>query len=168
MRKMRRIDREMPPEFGWQVVDSCPYAVLSMVDNEGMPYAVPLSVARSGETVYFHSAMQGEKIDCLRANPDVCLVCVGAVSLLPKEFSAEYESAVLRGRAAEVLDENEKRLALRLISERYAAENMAEFPTMLEDFLKVTAVWRIDVTSITAKRRKNDKNGEEMKFGRME
>lgn len=165
---MRRIDREMPPEFGWQVVDKCAYAVLSMVDGGGKPYAVPLSLVRSGESVYFHCAKQGEKTDCLRLNPDVCVVCVGDVQLLPQEFSAEYESAILRGVAHEVTDREEKVLALRLISERYAAENMAEFDAMVDGFLAATGVWRIDVCEITAKRRKNDANGVEMKFGRME
>lgn len=165
---MRRIDREMPAEFGWQVVDKCAFAVLSMVDGGGKPYAVPLNVARSGECVYFHCAKKGAKLDCLRANPEVCVVCVGDVKLLPQEFSAEYESAILRGTAQEVCDDAEKLLALRLISERFATENMAEFDAMVRDFLPATGVWRIDVAEITAKRRKNDANGVEMKFGRLE
>lgn len=165
---MRRTDREMPAEFGWQVVDKCQYAVLSMVDGGGKPYAVPLSVARSGECVYFHCAKAGAKTDNLRRNPQVCLTCVGEVNLLPQEFSAEYESAVLQGVACEVEDVAEKTLALRLISERYVGENMAQFAETLQNYLAATAVWRIDVTSITAKRRKNDRFGKEMKFGRME
>lgn len=165
---MRRIDREMSAEFGWQVVDKCAYAVISMVNGGGKPYAVPLNVVRSGESVYFHCAKQGAKLDCLRAHPEVCVVCVGDVHLLPQEFSAEYESAILRGRAQEVADDEEKMLALRLLSERYAAENMGAFGAMAAEYLAATGVWRIDVSEITAKRRKNDANGVEMKFGRME
>lgn len=165
---MRRIDREMSAEFGWQVVDKCAYAVLSMVDGGGEPYAVPLSIARSGEYVYFHCARRGAKTDCLRANPQVCVVCVGDVNLLPQEFSAEFESAILCGRAYEVIDAAEKIEALRLISERYAGENMGEFAAMVDGFLGATAIWRVDVSQITAKRRKNDANGVEMKFGREE
>lgn len=151
---MRRIDREMTGEFGYQVVDKCSYAVLSMIDVDKEPYAVPLFVARSGESVYFHAAKLGRKTDCLRANPQVCLVCVGDVSLLPAEYSAEYESAIICGRAVEVNDEREQIAALRLLSERYAAENMAEFVNEIEKYLPATAVWRIDVAQITAKRHK--------------
>lgn len=150
---MRRKDREMPPEFARQVVDKCPYAVLAMTDTHGLPYAVPLSIARRDNAIYFHAAKTGEKTDNLRRNPNVCLVCVGDVQPLPQEYSTEYESAVIRGLAAEVTDEAEKLLALRLIAERYAAENIAAFDKMVSHSLPATAVWRLDIVEITAKRR---------------
>lgn len=157
----------MPAEFGYRVADKCDYAVLAMVDAAGMPYAVPLSIARDGAKIYFHAARQGEKTDDLRANPNVCVVCVADVNPLPQEFSTEYASAIIRGRAAEVTDEAEKTLALCLICRRYAAANMAEFESAVSRSLARTAVWRVDVASITAKRKKNDKYGREMRFGRM-
>lgn len=165
---MRRKEREMPAEFGWQVADKCDYAVLAMIDTAGMPYAVPLSIASDGEKIYFHAAGQGEKTDNLRANPNVCLVCVSDVNPLPQEFSTEYASAIIRGQAAEVTDEAEKTMALRLICQRYAAANMAEFEGAISRSLARTAVWRLDISKITAKRKKNDKYGREMKFGRLD
>lgn len=165
---MRRKEREMPAEFGWQVADKCDYAVLAMIDTAGMPYAVPLSMARDGEKIYFHAAGQGEKTDNLRQNSNVCVVCVADVNPLPQEFSTEYASAIIRGRAQEVTDEAEKIQALRLICQRYAAANMAEFENAISRSLARTAVWRVDIASITAKRKKNDKYGREMKFGRLD
>ena len=38
---MRRKDREKSREFALEVTDKCEWAVLSMTDQEGMPYAVP-------------------------------------------------------------------------------------------------------------------------------
>lgn len=143
----------MPADFAYTVIDKCPYAVLTMIDTQGKPYAVPLSIARADAVIYFHSAMQGEKTDILRQNPEVCLVGVDNVNPLPKEFSTEYESAIIRGRAAEVTDKEEKILALRLICERYIPENMAEFEQMVAKSLERTAIWRIDVEDITGKRK---------------
>ena len=57
---MRRRDREMPKEFALEIIDKCGYAVLSMIDQDA-PYAVPISVARDGDTVYFHCAKEGRK-----------------------------------------------------------------------------------------------------------
>ena len=75
---MRRRDREMPKEFALEIIDKCGYAVLSMIDQDA-PYAVPISVARDGDTVYFHCAKEGRKTDILRSYPRVCLVFVGDV-----------------------------------------------------------------------------------------
>ena len=74
---MRRKDRERSREFALEVTDKCEWAVLSMTDLEGKPYAVPLTIVRDGESVYFHTAKAGRKIDILRQSPAVCLVCVG-------------------------------------------------------------------------------------------
>ena len=63
---MRRKDREQSREFALDIADNCDYAVMSVVDPEGKPYCVPLSIVREGEKLYFHCALEGFKTDCLR------------------------------------------------------------------------------------------------------
>jgi hypothetical protein len=157
----------MDRNFALMVADKCEYAVLSTVDAEGAPYCMPLSIARAGEDIYFHSAVQGEKTDCLRREPRVCISCVGETKLVPAEYSTEYESAIIRGLAEEVTDEQEKIHALRLISERYAASNLQAFDKVVAENLRRTAIWRVHITSATGKRIKYDSDGNEMKFGRV-
>lgn len=165
---MRRKDREMPKEFAIAVADKCEYAFMSIVDKNNMPYCVPISIVRDGEHIYFHSALDGFKIDCLRHNPNVCLACVGDTYRLPNQFTTEYESAIIRGIAIEVIEDSEKISALKLLCERHTPTNMSGFNTAIEKSLFRTAVWRIDIAEITGKRKKYDKNGSEMKFGRTE
>ena len=43
---MRRKDREMNAEFGFEVIDPSEFGVLSLVDPKGEVYSVPLSIAR--------------------------------------------------------------------------------------------------------------------------
>ena len=56
---MRRKDREMNAEFGLEVIDRAEFGVLSLVDPQGEVYSVPLSIARDGSQLYFHSARSG-------------------------------------------------------------------------------------------------------------
>ena len=56
---MRRKDREMDKDFGLEVIDKSKYGVISLVDNNNMPYSVPLSIVRDGDMLYFHSATVG-------------------------------------------------------------------------------------------------------------
>ena len=42
---MRRKDRELMPEEAWEIVDRCADGVVSMVDDAGAPYAVPVNLA---------------------------------------------------------------------------------------------------------------------------
>ncbi len=148
---MRRKDREQTKEFALKVADNCDYAVVSMVDPEGNPYCVPLSVARDGEMLYFHCALEGYKLDCLRKNNNVCISCVGRTKNIPEEFTTEFESAIIRGKASEVTEKEEKIHALKLICLRYAESNMAEFEGAIERSLSRTGIWKISIEEITGK-----------------
>ena len=58
---MRRRDREMSEAFGLGIIDKSRYGVLSMVDRDGKPFGLPLSIARDGHCMYFHSAQAAAK-----------------------------------------------------------------------------------------------------------
>lgn len=165
---MRRIDREMPAEFAYDVTDRCEYAMLSMTDPEGLPYGLPITIVREENTIYFHCARDGFKIQCLRANPQVCLACVCDTHIIEEKFTTEFASAILRGTASEVTDDAEKIHALRLLCQRHTPAGMEGFEDAVARSLPRTAVWKIAISEITGKRKKYDSHGEEMKFGREE
>lgn len=165
---MRRIDREMPAEFAYEVTDRCEYAMLSMTDPEGLPYGLPITIVRDGNIIYFHCAKEGFKIQCLRTNPQVCLACVCDTHIIAEKFTTEFASAILRGTASEVTDDAEKIHALRLLCQHHTPAGMDGFDTAVAKSLPRTAVWKIEISDITGKRKKYDSRGEEMKFGRKE
>ena len=154
MRNMRRKDREKPRDFALAVVDNCAYSVMATVNPDGSPYCIPLFMAREGEWLYFHCAMEGHKIDNLRAENRVCVTCVGEQKPIPGTFSIEFESAVIFGAASEVTEREEKIHALELISRRYMPDNMAAFDDAIKRQLDVTAVWKIHIDGIKGKARK--------------
>ena len=164
---MRRKDRQMPKEFALQVVDKCEYAVLSMLSN-GNPYCVPLTIVRVDNSIYFHCAKAGEKYNALLQNPNVCLACVGDTNVVPQHFTTEYESAIVKGRATLVESDDEKIMALKVLCQTYTPSNMSQFDGAINASLDRTAIFKISIDDVTGKRKKYDKNGEEMKFGRME
>ena len=147
---MRRKDREIGFEDGLAIIDKCEYAVLA-VSDEGLPYAVPLSVCREGNNVYFHSANAGKKVDLLTDGKDVRLVFVGDVEARKNEFSTAYESAIATGKIYLVTDDETKIHALRLLSEKYCPENMPAFDRAIKQSLKYTYVYKIEINRLTAK-----------------
>ena len=153
MHPMRRTDREKPREFALAVADKCGYAMLATVSADGSPYCIPLSMAREGEWLYFHSANAGRKIDNLKHNNRVCVSCVGEQKQAPGEFSLIYESAVIFGPASEITDREEKIRVLALISRRFAPGNMENFEKAIEKGVDHTAVWKIHIDEISGKGR---------------
>ena len=101
MRKMRRSDRATTAEKAWEILEKAEYVTLSMMGAEGVPYGVTLSFARVGESLYFHCANEGYKLDSLRKNPAVCVNAVYQQRTKAEEFTVAFESAVAFGKAAE-------------------------------------------------------------------
>jgi nitroimidazol reductase NimA-like FMN-containing flavoprotein (pyridoxamine 5'-phosphate oxidase superfamily) len=125
-----------------------------MVNPDGTPYCVALSMAREGDWLYFHCATEGHKIDNLRERNRVCVSCVGVAKPIPGTFSLEYESAVINGSASEVTDPEEKLRALALISARYVPDSMPGFDEYAQKRLDRTAVWKIHIDEISGKARR--------------
>ncbi len=151
MRAMRKSSREKNAEWALEVFDRAPYVTVSMTRADGTPYGLPLSLVRKGkETFYFHCAPEGEKIDCLKANPTVSLSAVSRCTPKFEEdknnFTEYYNSAIAVGTAEFVTDEPEKTEALRLLCERFLPKYMSHFDEAIERSLERTAIVRITLT----------------------
>ena len=171
---MRKASRAMDAIFALEVFDKAPYVTVSFTRPDGSPYGVPLSLARTDDkTFYFHCALEGDKLDCIAANPTVALSAVTRCTPIvgPKDgsFTLQYKSAMAVGKAEVVRDRSEKIEALRAICQRFLPQHMEAFGNAIERSLERTAVVKITLTAPpTGKRKQYDKQGEELKYGRME
>ena len=171
---MRKTSREMPAEWAIEVLKRAPFITVSFTRVDGTAYGLPMSMACTDDhTWYFHCALEGEKLDAIRTHPEVCLSAVTKCqpTVGPKDgsFTLQYQSAVAFGRAELVTSDEEKILGLRAISQRFLPHHMDAFDASIARSLSRTAVVRITLTDPpTGKRKQYDRQGEEMKFGRME
>lgn len=171
---MRKVSREMDSQWALEVMRKAPYITVSFTRADGTAYGVPLSLACTDDRIwYFHCAPEGDKLDALAAHPQVCLSVVTkcAPTVGPKDgsFTLQYRSAIAFGKAELVTDDEEKIRALRAISERFLPQHMDAFDDAIARSLHRTAVVRITLDELpTGKRKQYDRNGEEMKYGRME
>ncbi len=171
---MRKESRAMDSQWALELMHKAPYITVSFVDAEGLAYGLPLSLASDDDVNwYFHSALEGKKLDAINAHPEVCLSAVTRCAPLvaPKDdsFTLQYKSAVAFGKAEIVTDKEEKIEGLRLICQRFLPQHMDAFDKSIASSLDRTAVVRITLSEPPAgKRKQYDKEGKEMKYGRME
>ena len=130
---------------------------LAMVDSAGRPYVIPVCFVYVDGRIYFHCAMSGKKLDCIRSNSDVCF---SVFEVLGLDVKAEepcnswtyYRSLIASGTAHIVEDREQKIRVLRLLSEKYAKGPVGE---MQEDSLGRTCVVEIVIDEVSGK--KNEK-----------
>jgi hypothetical protein len=149
---MRRQDRALPPGEGWRILAQADHGVLATVGPGGAPYAVPLNHVLVGEVLYFHGATEGHKLDNLAGEDRVSYCAVTLAEVLPAELSTRYESAIAFGRARLVLDPGERRAALEALLGRFAPGHPEEGAEAMASWGPRTAVVRMDVDHISAKR----------------
>lgn len=100
------------------VLDEALVCHLGLVDGDGAPLVLPTMHARVGETVYVHGSTGAAS---LAAEREVCLTVtlLDGLVLARSVFShsANYRSAVVRGRARRVTDPEEQLRALEAVVE---------------------------------------------------
>ncbi len=86
------------------------------------------------------------------------------VLLLSSVFTTEYESAMAKGRVDLVEDESEKTEALNLICEKYTPSKMKYVGNAIKSGMERVNVYKVHIQELTAKRKKYNSKGEEMKW----
>ncbi|APQ76949.1 pyridoxamine 5'-phosphate oxidase family protein [Clostridium botulinum] len=151
--EMRRKDRELKNDEAIEILKNNTYGVLSTISENGYPYGVPISYIFFDNSIYFHSAIKGHKLDNISNNNRVSFCVVGRTHILPDKFSTEYESVIVFGRVIEVSND-EKNTALLEILNKYSADYIEQGKEYIQKASKATKVMKINIehTSGKAKR----------------
>ena len=114
-REIRRKDRILDNELAIRLLEEAEYGFLAMSGINGYGYGIPINYVKEGDSIYFHCAPEGYKLECLRENPKVSFTVVGATQIVPGKFTTGYESTIAFGEMHLDLPEEERRYALRLL-----------------------------------------------------
>ena len=153
---LRRVDRAASRDEALETLDAAPFVVVSTADADGMPYGVPLSFVRRGNTLYFHASSEGgHKTDCFRRDHRVCATAVTDVRAFFEggDFSTSYRSAMAFGRIREVTDPLEFKRALVDLCMKYVPEHKRDIGRAMEAEGPHTAVWALDIDELSGKSR---------------
>lgn len=153
MNELRRKDREISKEEALTLLNNCEYGILSTAYKNGEPYGIPLSYCVSDDSIYFHCAVEGKKLEIFKQNNFVSFCVVGSTEILPDIFSTKFESVIVSGKIEEVF-KDEKQIGLEVLLHKYSPKFLDEGIAYIAKATKKTKVFRISITSLTGKARK--------------
>ena len=151
---MRRKDREVTdPKFIDKVLNEALYGNLGLSDN-GKPYIVPMNYAWSENKIWLHSAIEGRKLDIIRANPKVCFQVSADTELItaenPCNYGMFYSSVVIFGTASIIEEHEAKSAALEKLMQHLSKDFSYKFS---EEETKRICIISIEPDEITCKAR---------------
>ena len=150
---MRRKDRKLETKEIIEILKKCNYGVLSTVCENGYAYGVPISYVYANDSIYVHSALEGNKLDNLKFNNNVSFCVIGDTVLLPDKFGTKYESVIAFGKAVEVSD-IEKNEALLAFLDKYSSQYIEKGKEYIKNASEKTKVIKICIEHITGKARR--------------
>jgi nitroimidazol reductase NimA-like FMN-containing flavoprotein (pyridoxamine 5'-phosphate oxidase superfamily) len=133
---------------------------LATLGQDGYPYITPVNYVYMGESIYFHCARQGEKLDNIRNHPKVCFEVDIPLAYLDTGYDRAmpvcdvgqfYQSVILRGQAEMVGQPAEKLAALNALMASH--ENVPDFAgiTAGTPAVALCTVVAVRVASLSAK-----------------
>lgn len=149
---MRRKDKEiMSIDKISQIIKKCQVCRLGMSQDD-MPYIVPVSFGYDGKTLYFHTALEGKKIDILTVNQNVCFEFEAGVQVIANETTAcswsfSFQSVIGFGKVEELSSPEDKSKGLTHIMAHYSEQEwgLNKLP------LTSLRVWAIHIEKMTGK-----------------
>lgn len=150
---MRRKDKERDAAFAWQVMADAPYATLSLTDEAGRPYAVPVSQGAwpEGSCIYFHCAPAGKKYEIFRNGCPAVMSAVSRAEIIPDRYTVAYASAAVCGRLEMVTDEGERMRAMEILCRQFGADSGEGLVDCMGRIGPRTCLMRLSVEEITGK-----------------
>jgi hypothetical protein len=148
---MRRSDKEITDRIAIEdIILRSTVCKLAMCE-ENMPYIVPLCFGFKNNTLYFHSAPKGKKIEILKKNPNVCFEFEIFTQIIKSakacKWGMRYRSVIGFGKAGFITDDDLKRQAFDIIMNQYADGSF-----IYEDaLLKSVVVINVEIQSMTGK-----------------
>jgi nitroimidazol reductase NimA-like FMN-containing flavoprotein (pyridoxamine 5'-phosphate oxidase superfamily) len=139
----------------FNLLDTCPVGRLGTISSDGWPMIKPLNFARDGWSLYFHCAVEGEKLDDIRRDSRVCfevdlpIAYVKGTIENPCRAEYLYRSVIIRGRATLVENRAEKIQALDCLMRKF--QPGTTFSGYSDDKLDITGIVRIDIDDLSGK-----------------
>jgi len=148
---MRRKEKEITDRAEIEAIIAKAQVCRLAMTDEDRPYIVPLCFGYENNTLYFHSASTGKKLEILKKNRRVCFEfdvdCEVRKDRQACKWSMRYRSVIGYGMASFVESAAAKRQALDIIMHQYGS-NENEYP---EATVAKIVVIRVDIDSLTGK-----------------
>ncbi|MBQ9045624.1 MAG: pyridoxamine 5'-phosphate oxidase family protein [Oscillospiraceae bacterium] len=127
-------------------------AVLSVITEDGYPYAVPVNhwYCEEDGRLYFHGGKLGHKIDCMKANDKVSLCVMDAGTPVEGEWWQRVKSVVVFGRVEFIEDYARTIEVSRALSYKFTQDE-AYIDDEVKNHAHATLVCAVTIEHMTGK-----------------
>lgn len=150
-RQMRRKRQQLSQEESIAILQKATAGTLALLGDDGYPYAVPISYVYNEGKLYFHSALNGHKVDAIRKYDKASFCVIEQDDVQPEKYTTFFRSVIAFGRIHIIEDEKEKLEIVRLLGNRYNPNQDDALQKEIESGLSRLLAIRFDIEHLTGK-----------------
>lgn len=150
-REMRRKRQMLAEEESIAILQKATSGTLALLGDNDYPYAVPISYVYQEGRLYFHSAMEGHKVDAIRKCSKASFCVIDQDDVKPEKYTTFFRSVIAFGRVHIVENDSERFEIARLLGNRYNPNHYEDLQKEIESGLSHMLVIRFDIEHLTGK-----------------
>ena len=150
-RAMRRKRQQLSEEESVAILKKATAGTLALLGDNDYPYAVPLSYVYQEGRIYFHSALDGHKVDAIRKCDKASFCVIEKDDVQPEKYTTFFRSVIAFGRIHIIEDEHEKLETARMLGNRYNPNHDEALQKEIEGGLSRMLMIRFDIEHLTGK-----------------
>lgn len=151
-REIRRNKKQiLSQERCREILSGSTSGVLSLIGDDDYTYGVPLSYTLKDNTLYFHCAKKGHKIDALQKHNKVSFTVIETDDIVPAEYTTCFRSVIVFGKARFIEEPEEQRIVLRQLAEKYSPDFMDGADDEIDKSIKAVQIIALDIEHISGK-----------------
>ena len=150
-RQMRRKRQQLSQEESIAILQKATAGTLALLGDDDYPYAVPISYVYNEGKIYFHSALNGHKVDAIRKYDKASFCVIEQDDVQPEKYTTFFRSVIVFGRIHIIEDEKEKLEIVRMLGNRYNPNQDDALQNEIESGLSRLLAIRLDIEHLTGK-----------------
>ena len=150
-RQMRRKRQQLAEEESIAILQKATAGTLALLGDDDYPYAVPISYVYHEGRLYFHSALEGHKVDAIRKCDKASFCVIEQDDVQPEKYTTFFRSVIAFGRIHIIEDGVEKLETARLLGNRYNPHQDEALQKEIENGLSRMLAIRFDIEHLTGK-----------------
>lgn len=119
---MRRFRQALPEQECREILAGAYRGTLSVIGDGGYPYALPVNFLYADGHIWFHSALEGHKMDALKTCDKACFTVIDEPVKEADDWWYHVRSVICFGRIRVVTDDAERLARLRQLGAKYFPE----------------------------------------------
>ena len=150
-REMRRKRQQLSDKESIGILQRAKSGTLALLGDSSYPYAVPISYVYSEGKLYFHSALDGHKVDAIRNYDKASFCVIDKDDVKPEKYTTFFRSVIAFGRIHIVEDETDKLAIAHMLGNRYNPNQDEALQKEIEHGLTRMLAIRFDIEHLTGK-----------------